>query len=230
MSEYSQYYYKVYNRDMNLLKEVSRHCSKNYYKIYNRGIDHLKLADYQKAIKDFNEIIRFNSKFVPAYINRGHAYLKLGDSHLKSGGLNDYKKAIEDFNQAIIFNPRLTPAPVYLYRGIARSKLSNFQGAIVDYTEAIERGFTHPDIYYHRGSCHGMLGNHREAIANLKQAIKLDPNYANAYYNLGLSRLILKRHGDRQKAIKDFKKTKELAFKQKNRNLYKLAVEKLNKF
>ena len=227
MSEYSQYYYKVYNRDINLLKKNSPY----YYKIYSRGIDNLKLAYYQKAIKDFNEIInKFGSKFVPAYISRGHAYLKLGDSHLRSGGLNDYKKAIEDFNQGIIFNPRLTPAPVYLYRGIARSKLGNFQGAIVDYTEAIERNFTHPDVYYHRGTCHGKLGNHHEAIANFKQAIKLDPNYAGAYYNLGISRLILERHGDRQKAIKDFEKTKELAFKQKNKNLYKLAVKKLNEF
>ena len=200
---------------------------------YNRGINHLKLADYRRAIKDFNQAIILNHKFAPAYAGRGRAYLKLGDSHLRSGGLDDYKIAIKDFNQAIILNPRITPAPVYLDRGVARSKLGDYQGAIVDYTEAISHGFTYANVYYNRGNCHGKLSNYHEAIADLNQAIKLDPNYARAYYKRGITWACLYDkdgfNSSYDKAVKNFNKAKKLALKKKDMNLHKSIVKALRK-
>ena len=57
----------------------------------NRGGIYLELKEYDKAIYDFNAVIKIDPDFAAAYGNRGIAYKEL----------NQKKKAIQDFQKAL---------------------------------------------------------------------------------------------------------------------------------
>jgi DnaJ family protein C protein 7 len=41
----------------------------------NRGICHLRLKQYDSAVKDFNNAIYYNDKYIKAYLRRAEAYI-----------------------------------------------------------------------------------------------------------------------------------------------------------
>ena len=63
--------------------------------------------------------------------------------------------------------------------------LRNFEGAIVDYTKAIEYVSINPSAYNSRGNAKYMLGKYEDAIADFDQAIFQAPECASAHYNRG---------------------------------------------
>ena len=76
-------------------------------------------------------------------------------------------------------------AEEYNSKGNTKRYLQDFNGAIVDYTNAIELDPTNAYYYYNRGKAKGMAEDYRGAIADYTKAIELDPIYVNAYYNRG---------------------------------------------
>ena len=92
----------------------------------NRGNVKIMLKQYQEAITDFNEAIKFNLNLDDAYYNRGIVKDKLGL----------YAEAIADFNEAIKLKP--DRADAYNNRGIAKLKLDQHKEAILDFEKAIK--------------------------------------------------------------------------------------------
>ncbi|MCX6769398.1 MAG: tetratricopeptide repeat protein [Candidatus Micrarchaeota archaeon] len=70
-------------------------------------------------------------------------------------------------------------------RNYERKLCSNFEGAIEDYTKAIEYVSINPSAYNSRGSAKFMLGKYEDAIADFDQAIFQDQECAAAYFNRG---------------------------------------------
>ena len=99
----------------------------------------------------------------------------------------------------------------YKNRGNARSDLGDFEGAIEDYTQAIQINPNYTDVYYNRGNAHYELGDLESAIEDYTQAIKINYNYADAYYNRANVRAELE---DKQRAIEDFQKAADIYRKQ----------------
>src|SRR5439155_983716 len=79
----------------------------------------------EKAIVDYDEVIRLDPKDVYAYIYRGCAYERKGD----------YDKAIADYDEAIRLDPK--GAKAYEIRGAAYHDKGDYDKAIADYDEAI---------------------------------------------------------------------------------------------
>ncbi len=92
-------------------------------------------------------------------------------------------------------------------RAIDKRKNGDIQGAIDDYTKAIEIDPKYVDAYNNRGNARSTLGDKQGAIADYNKAIELNPTYARAYSNRGLARADL---GDKQAAIVDYNKAIEL--------------------
>jgi tetratricopeptide (TPR) repeat protein len=90
----------------------------------NRGLDFYDKKDYDKAISDFNEAIRLDPNYAPAYYYRGNAY------YFKK----DYDKAISDFNEAIRLDPKYAAA--YYERGAAYREQGNKAQAQTDFDRA----------------------------------------------------------------------------------------------
>ena len=101
--------------------------------------------------------------------------------------------------------------------GFDKRKKGDNQGAIEDYTQAIQINhnwgkpsgtyFGLPSAYTIRGNAYDDLKESQKAIADYTKAIELKSDYALAYYNRGIVHKNLK---DYQKAIADYNKTIEL--------------------
>ncbi|MCX5815905.1 MAG: tetratricopeptide repeat protein [Proteobacteria bacterium] len=120
----------------------------------------------------------------------------------QDGKYSDPKKAIDYLNKTIRLKPDYADA--YYNRGVAYTKLGQYQQAIKDYDEAIRLKPDYADAYYNRGIEYDDLGQHQQTIKDYNEAIHLKPDYTDAYLRRGAAYLLMgdKTHGcsDAQKA------------------------------
>ncbi len=99
-------------------------------------------------------------------------------------------------------------AKAYFYSAYAKTVLDNAQGAITDYTKAINIDPKSSNAYTNRGTVKSeLLGDYESAILDLNKAIKIDPLNADAYNNRAF---IKYQSGDNYGAIKDINKAIEI--------------------
>jgi tetratricopeptide (TPR) repeat protein len=198
----------------------------NHPQAYNQiGLVHYQLGNYQIAIEAYTQAIRVNPHIAINYKNRADVRSHIGD----------IQGAIEDYNQAIKLNPdyattqkdrqitryllndqqQLKPvinidpddAIGYKNRGNNRAELGDYEGAIADYTQAIQINPDDVDAYYCRGNAHFDLGKYAAAITDYTQVVKINSHYVNAYYNRGNALLEI---ADKHRAVEDFHKAADL--------------------
>ena len=137
--------------------------------LVNQGVHVAATGEYAAAMHNFDEAIRVDPKFVPAYENRGTVAMLMGDPN----------RAIADFDQAIRLDPK--DAIAFSNRGYAYRTKGDLARAIADFDQAIkiDPQFSRP--YYNRGIVYGKKREYRRAVADFEQAIHLDPNDPSAY-------------------------------------------------
>ena len=156
----------------------------------SRGVTFDLKGEIDKAIGDFNEAIRLKPDYGSAYIYRGLALVKK----------RDYARAISDFSEAITHDPSIAylafndRANVYEITG-------EYDKAIADYGQAIQRNPGYPAAYFNRASLRLIRGEYDEAITDFDHAIGLRPSYAEAYGNRAVAHQMT---GEIDKAIQDF--------------------------
>jgi tetratricopeptide (TPR) repeat protein len=134
-------------------------------RIYNnRGVSYRRLKQYRRAIQDYDEAIRLNSRVALAYYNRGIVY----------GILRQYSRAIQNYDEALRLSPRFAIA--YNNRGNAYSNLKQYRRAIQDYDEVLRLDPRYAIAYYNRGLAYEALGQKKEAVRNYRQSLRLDPS------------------------------------------------------
>jgi len=74
---------------------------------------------------------------------------------------------------------------VHLNRGVAYTRLGQYQRAIEDYNEAIRLNPDLAEVYNDRGVAYRKLGQYQRAIEDYNEAIRLNPDLAEVYYNRG---------------------------------------------
>ena len=93
----------------------------------------------------------------------------------------------------------------YHYRGIARFRMLDLDGALQDYNRALELGrnlqidlsaakalgLNSSALYFNRGAVFQKKGDYESAIADYTETIRIDPSSAKAYYNRGIAKLSL---------------------------------------
>jgi tetratricopeptide (TPR) repeat protein len=106
-----------------------------------------------------------------------------------------------------------------------KTDLQDNEGAIADYTRAIELDPTYAKAYNNRGVAKKRLQDYRGAIVDYTKAIELDSKLSEAYNNRGIAKQRLK---DFMGAIIDYTKTIELdpknAYAYNNRGLAKIDL------
>ena len=101
-------------------------------------------------------------------------------------------------------SPALPTTTIAAFRGRPAGDLD---GAIADYTKAIELDPNDLDSHNNRGLARQAKGDFDGAIADHTKAIELNPRDPDGYYNRGISR---KAKGDLDGAIADFTKVIEI--------------------
>ncbi|HZL43690.1 MAG TPA: tetratricopeptide repeat protein [Verrucomicrobiae bacterium] len=149
-----------------------------------RGMCKWWLHDYAGAVADYDKSIALNPTCGGYYCNRGQAKF----------AMKKCDDALADYNKSIHLDPG--NAQAFFNRGSLKVLcLTNYTGAIADFTEAIElHTDPHPeDIYFMRGCARHQLKDFAGAIADYSKVLELKPssewgNVALAKTNLSLAR------------------------------------------
>lgn len=157
----------------------------------NRGFARRLAGDVDGAIADYTRAIELDSADYLPYYNRGLAYLT-------QGRLNE---AREDLTKALeIGHPE--PWAVHYDLGMVRERRGDMDGALRDYSRAIESKSTYAEAYNNRGGLLAALGRTSEAISDFSLSIVHENEALEIpYTNRGLVYL---RMGEAKKAIQDF--------------------------
>jgi len=127
--------------------------------------------------------------------------------YLREGILNnlkgDYAKAIISFDKGIGYSSQSINIQLYINRGVANMQSENYEGAVQDFTDALEDNPRNSSALNYRAFANYRLGMYEEAVADYNKAIDLNPDDAMAYYNRGMAHL---RAGEKTKACPDFHK------------------------
>jgi len=118
------------------------------------------LADYDKAIADFDYALQLAPNNIETLVNRG----------ITEGKKGNIPKAIDFFNKAIKINPN--SAFAYSNRGFAYSRLSKFDLAMADYNKAIEIDPS-GNTFYNRGMIFFNRKEYNKAIRDFNKAIEM---------------------------------------------------------
>jgi tetratricopeptide (TPR) repeat protein len=127
------------------------------------------LHDYKGAIADFDMLEKISGRsFV--YVTSVHMYMLKG---LCFQELGDHAKAMETYNTGI--NEQVTDKGEqwvgtydYLYRGILKYKMGDFDSAIEDLSRQVKQYESLADTYYYRGMAYAAVGRKDEARADLQ--------------------------------------------------------------
>jgi tetratricopeptide (TPR) repeat protein len=116
-----------------------------------------------------------------------------------------YCDPITFYNSSIYQNP--VNALLYTNRGAVKVNMGDLQGAISDFTKAIELKPQDAAAYNDRGIAYSSTGRIEMAIKDYDKSIELNPDYAGVYNNLGNT---YQSKGDLDKAVKKYDKAIEL--------------------
>ena len=197
---------------------------KDIYAYNRRGLAYNSVGAYDRAIRDYDQVIVLDPNASPAYSNRGWAYLSkreydraiadtskaitldpknaqayFGRALAYFHGKRDDDSAIADLTQAITLDPNVTL--FYDARGLAYYRKRDYDRAIVDFNKLITIDPKNAQSYLQRGRAYIGKGSYDDAIADFNQAIGLDPKPASAYFYRGVAH---KGRQDYDRAISDF--------------------------
>ena len=96
--------------------------------------------------------------------------LHLGNTYF---GAKAYEQAIQQYDYAIAHG-----APAYYVRGVAWLEKQNYEHAIADFTQAIQREAGSYLTYFHRADAYAHKGDRDSAIADYQRALALKPDEA----------------------------------------------------
>jgi tetratricopeptide (TPR) repeat protein len=143
---------------------------------FRDGVQALKNHDYAHALTCFDDELRTNPSYAPAYAHRGNAHRHLCN----------LPNAAADLTKAIELNSRLALA--YAYRGDVNADLGRNDAALADCNKAIELDPSLGIAYGYRGLIYLNQGDFDKAAADCEQAVQLSPAEAEVYHCRALVR------------------------------------------
>jgi hypothetical protein len=135
----------------------------------------------KNAIRDFDEIVKYDAKYTEVYYNRGYAKYML----------KDYTGAVEDFNKAIALNAG--DANAYFNRSNAEKELIDYMGSIKDLDKTIELVPSFIDAYNNRSILRCMLRDYAGTIADYDKMIELNPKDTITRRNRNIVRALMEK-------------------------------------
>ncbi len=101
----------------------------------------------------------------------------------------------------------LDAAKVFYQKGVTNYEQANYEGAIQNFSEAININSKYGQAYNRRGDAYYRLGRYEKAQQDSSEAIRLNPADANAYYDRGFAQYNL---GNYNGAVLDYNEALEL--------------------
>ncbi len=174
---------------------------------YNLGVIYYNFGLYDRAQRQFNEVIEKQGRFYKPYFGKGvinylnknyreaqrqlKKSVQLKNDHDRSyyylgvvySEMDSIKKAIEYLERSIEFNPNFANAHYQL--GLAQMKRGWYKKATTIFNQAIKLNSDFHLAHNALGEAYYALNLYEESTIEFNKAIKIKPNYATAYFNLG---------------------------------------------
>jgi tetratricopeptide (TPR) repeat protein len=174
-----------------------------------RGQAYAANDESDKALADFNEAIRLDSRATLAYYHRANlAY-----------GKGQYDKALQDYNVVIRDDPAFDWA--YHVRGWIYYRRKDYPKALADFETAIKLVPTESVFYRDRGNVALAQKEYDKALADYDKAIQRDPAYVVPWHLRGVTWQAKKEYA---KALADYEKAVRLAGKEPYASAYYTAL------
>jgi len=203
--------------------------AKSYEDLVNFGNQLWRIDLNELAMMAFNQAIKIEPNFYPAWYGRGLALQReekyreaiaafdkviqiqsnISEAWRERGvafaQLKDYRQALASIDEAIKHSQQ-RDFQLYSLRGSWLSALNRYSEAADAYSEAIK---IKPNLFVYngRGNAWTNLKQYQKAIADYTQAINLDPKYAEAYVRRGFAYY---QRGDKKRSIRDMRKAEQL--------------------
>ena len=138
---------------------------------------------YQQAIGNYTDAINLKPKRANAYNTRGWTKYLFGQLETEQGNAAEaeklYQEAISDANEALRLKPKgkRYRSAFFHTRGAAKACLSDYNGAIEDFSECIQLNPKKALYYHDRGLVKEALGQHEAAEADFQKAKEIDPDF-----------------------------------------------------
>ena len=138
---------------------------------------------YQKAINNYTGAINLKPKKGNTYNSRGWTKYLLGQLETQQGNTaeaqNLYREAISDVDEALQLKPKgkRYRSAFFHTRGVAKTSLGDYNGAIEDFNESIQLNPKKALYYHDRGLAKEALGQHEAAKADFAKAKEIDPTF-----------------------------------------------------
>lgn len=167
---------KVWANDLVLMNDIIEKNPKvpYLYRAYGtRGNYYMAQKMLDKAMLDFNESIAMYPQDSRTWINRGRAFVVLGN----------YPSAEQDLDSAIARNPDFVLG--YSVRAIIRFNLNKPEAALADCNAGIKTDSTYFDLYNTRSAVLFSLKDYENCEKDLNKVIALNPKFGDGYKNRG---------------------------------------------
>ena len=145
--------------------EDDKDFSEKFY--LSLGIANVNCGEFPDAVKNFDEVLKFNKNSALAYFYKGIAYHSLGKVN----------EAYDNYTKALEIDKKMVDA--YFNRGQLLYK-TNPKQALDDFVSAVALDSKFVDAYYSIAAIQKSLGQYKEAIQNLDKIIELEPQAVNA--------------------------------------------------
>jgi tetratricopeptide (TPR) repeat protein len=133
---------------------------------FGRANAYQSKGDYDRAIRDYDELVRLNPRYASVYVNRGLAYYNKGD----------YERVIADSTEAIRLDPGKMKA--YNNRGNAYFNRGEYDQAISDYTDAMRLDLEDRDVLTNRARTYFVVGAFPQSADDFDRALAMRSNDA----------------------------------------------------
>jgi len=141
----------------------------------NRGVAHFGLRQYDKAIADYDEVLKIDSRISAAYNNRCLSRAVLGQ---------EYPKAIADCAEALQLQPNDPYAHDNL--GIIHLKQGDYAKAITEFNASLKLDAQRPRALYGRGLAKSKSGDAAGGNSDMGAARTLQPAIGEEFTNYGV--------------------------------------------
>jgi len=160
--------------------------SRDYYKILkvkrNASTEEIKEA-YRRLAREYHpDLHPGNPTAEERFKEICQAYEVLSDAVQRS----EYDQGFEPMKSPQRKREK-SPQDFYV-RAVAKALNKDYQGAVEDYTQAIELNPQFVEAYLKRAATHYKLGDDRDTLKDCTQALQINPNLALAYYYQGRAR------------------------------------------
>jgi tetratricopeptide (TPR) repeat protein/CHAT domain-containing protein len=158
---------------------------------HDYGMALYSAGDYERAIQQFDAMLRIDDNDAQAYGARAMAYAAFGSQGDAQTSVRRYYQAVRDYTAALLRKPK--DAKLLTDRAIVYIRLKDYAKALADANAAIVADATYALAYNTRGDAYYFQGDYENAIVNFGKACQLDDQTSLYFENRAYSYKQLRR-------------------------------------